>query len=211
MADWIFSIVDRLGAVGVGLLILLENLIPPIPSELILPLAGFRARAGAMDVVLVWACATAGSLLGALVLYAVGAGLGYERLQRLASKRWFVLVGVSDLERGRTLFERRGGWIVLLGRCVPVVRSAVSVPAGLARQPIGRFVALTAVGSGVWNAVFIGAGWLMGEHWDRVEAWLGPVSYVVVGLVVVGVVWLAVRKRRAAKGVRRGGAHRLRR
>ncbi|GEL24949.1 alkaline phosphatase [Pseudonocardia sulfidoxydans NBRC 16205] len=207
MADWIFAIVDRLGAVGVGLLILLENLIPPVPSELILPLAGFRARAGAMDVVLVWACATAGSLLGAVILYAVGAGLGYERLQRLASKPWFVLVSVTDLERGRRLFDRWGGWIVLIGRFVPVVRSVVSVPAGLARQPIGRFVLLTAIGSGIWNAVFIGAGWTMGEHWDQVEGWLGPASYVVVGLVVAGVVWLAIRRRRSGYQ----GVHRLRR
>ena len=207
MADWIFSIVDRLGAVGVGLLILLENLIPPIPSELILPLAGFRARVGAMDVVLVWAFATAGSLLGAVILHAVGAGLGYERLQRLAAKRWFILVSVADLERGRRLFERWGGWIVLLGRFVPVVRSIVSVPAGLARQPIGRFVVLTTIGSGIWNAVFIGAGWMMGEHWDQVEGWLGPASYVVVGLVLVGIVWLVIRRRRSAYV----GVHRLRR
>ncbi len=194
MADWVFSIVDRLGAVGVGLLILLENVIPPIPSEVILPLAGFRARAGAFDVVTVWAAATAGAVLGALLLYALGVWLGYERLHRLAGKRWFVLTGQKDLERGHALFENHGGKVVLLARCVPFLRSVVSIPAGVVGMPIGRFALLTAIGSGLWNALFVGLGWYLGENWSAVEQWIGPVSYVVLGLVAVGVVVLVVRK-----------------
>lgn len=200
MADWIFSIVDRLGAPGVGFLIFLENVIPPIPSELILPLAGFRARTGTLDLWWVWPAATAGSVLGALVLYAVGALLGYERVYALSGKRWFILSSQKDLERGHTLMESHGGKIVLLARCVPLIRSVVSIPAGLARMPLWRFTALTAIGSGVWNAVFIGLGWYLGENWDQVESAMGPASYVVLALVLVGIAWLVVRRLRARNG-----------
>jgi membrane protein DedA with SNARE-associated domain len=194
MADWVFAVVDRLGAVGVGLLILLENVIPPIPSEVILPLAGFRARSGAFPVLAVWLAATAGSVLGALVLYALGAWLGYDRLHRLAGHRWFIFVSQTDLKRGDAVFHRNGDKVVLLGRCVPFLRSVVSIPAGIERMPVLRFVALTAIGSGVWNALFIALGWVLGENWAQVQGWLGPVSYVVLGILVLGLVVLAVRR-----------------
>jgi membrane protein DedA with SNARE-associated domain len=194
---WVISVVDRLGAVGVGLLILLENLVPPVPSEVILPLAGFRARAGGIDPWLLWPAATAGSVLGALVLYRLGAWLGYERLHRLAGRRWFVLTGQRDLERGRRLFDAHGGKMVLLARCVPFVRSVISIPAGVAGMGLRRFVLLTTVGSGVWNALFLGLGWLLGEHWSRVQDWFGPVSAVVVTALIGGLVVSAVRKARS--------------
>ncbi|MGH3613117.1 MAG: DedA family protein [Pseudonocardia sp.] len=197
MADWVFSIVDRLGAAGVGLLILLENLIPPIPSEVILPLAGFRARIGALNVFWVWPAATTGSVVGAVLLYGLGKWLGYDRLHTLAGRHWFVVLGQKDLDRGRRLFDDHGGKMVLLGRCVPFVRSVVSVPAGVAGMPITWFVLLTAIGSGIWNALFLGLGWILGENWDSVQGWLGPVSYVVLGLLAVGLVALGVRKVRA--------------
>jgi membrane protein DedA with SNARE-associated domain len=198
VADWVFSIVDRLGAVGVGLLILLENILPPIPSEVILPLAGFRARTGALNVVAVWPAATAGSVLGALLLYGLGAWLGYDRLHRLAGHRWFVFVSQKDLERGEAVFERHGGKVVLLARCVPFLRSVVSIPAGISGMPLMRFVVLTAIGSGVWNAAFIALGWVLGENWEQVETWLGPVSYVVLALLAVGLVALIVRRLRGS-------------
>ena len=197
MTQWVFSIVDRLGELGIGLLIFLENVVPPVPSEVILPLAGFRARTGALNVWLAWPAATAGSVLGAIVLYGLGAWLGYDRLHALAGKRWFFLTSQKDLDRGQRIFGRHGGKVVLLGRCVPVIRSLVSIPAGIVRMPLPRFLLLTAIGSGVWNALFIGLGWYLGDHWDRVQTWLGPVTYVVLGLALVGLVWLAVRKVRA--------------
>jgi membrane protein DedA with SNARE-associated domain len=197
VTQWVFSIVDRLGELGIGLLIFLENVVPPVPSEVILPLAGFRARTGALNVWLAWPAATAGSVLGAIALYGLGAWLGYDRLHALAGKRWFFLTSQKDLDRGQRIFDRHGGKVVLLGRCVPVVRSLVSIPAGIVRMPLPRFLLLTAIGSGVWNALFIGLGWYLGDQWDRVQTWLGPVTYVVLGLALVGLVWLAVRKVRA--------------
>jgi membrane protein DedA with SNARE-associated domain len=196
VGDWVFEVVDRLGAAGVGLLILLENVIPPIPSEVILPLAGFRASTGALNVVAVWPAATAGSVLGALLLYTLGAWLGHARLRRLAGSRWFLLASQRDIDRGRELFDRHGGKVVLFGRCVPFLRSVVSIPAGIERMPLLRFVVLTAVGSGLWNAAFVGLGWILGENWGRVSGWLGPFGYVVIGLVVAGLAVLAVRKLR---------------
>jgi membrane protein DedA with SNARE-associated domain len=198
VAEWVFEVVDRLGAAGVGLLILLENLIPPVPSEVILPLAGFRARTGALNVVAVWPAATAGSVLGALLLYGLGAWLGYDRLHRLAGHRWFVFVSQKDLERGEAVFERHGGKVVLLARCVPFLRSVVSIPAGISGMSLMRFVVLTAIGSGVWNAAFIALGWVLGENWEQVETWLGPVSYVVLALLAVGLVALIVRRLRGS-------------
>lgn len=199
VADWIFGIVDALGALGVGLLILLENVIPPIPSEVILPLAGFRARTGALNVLTVWPAATAGSVLGALLLYGLGAWLGHERLRDLAGHRWFIFASQKDIDRGDELFDRHGGKVVLLARFVPFLRSVVSIPAGISGMPLLRFTLLTAIGSGVWNAAFIWLGWVLGENWNTVERWLGPVSYVVIGLLVVGLVVLAIRRRRSGQ------------
>ncbi len=197
MADWVFSIVDRMGSLGVGLLILLENLIPPIPSEVVLPLAGFRASTGALNVVAVWVWSTVGSVVGALILYGLGAWLGYDRLHRLAGHRWFVISSQKDLERGQDFFERHGSKVVLLARFVPFLRSVVSIPAGVVGMPVVKFLTLTAIGSGVWNAAFVALGWLLGEKWDSVQNWLGPVSYVVLGLLAVGLIWLVVRKMRS--------------
>lgn len=194
MAAWVFSFVDRLGAAGVGLLILVENLIPPIPSEVILSLAGFRAKAGALNVWLVWPAATAGSVTGALVLYGMGRWLGYDRLCRLAGHKWFILISPKDLDRGNRLFRDHGSKIVLLARMVPIIRSIVSVPAGMAGMPTPRFVLFTAIGSGIWNAVFIALGWYLNENYEVVGKWLGPVSYVILGLIVVGLVWLGIRR-----------------
>ena len=187
----------RQGSLGVGLLILLENLIPPIPSEVVLPLAGFRASTGTLNVVGVWVAATAGAVVGALLLYGLGAWLGYDRLHRLAGHRWFVVASQRDIDRGHELFERHGTRMVLFARCVPFLRSVVSIPAGISGMPLLRFAVLTAIGSGVWNAVFIALGWWLGERWDQVQSWLGPVSYVVVGLLVIGLGVLVVRKLRS--------------
>jgi membrane protein DedA with SNARE-associated domain len=137
-----------------------------------------------------------GAVAGALLLYGLGAWLGYDRMYRLSGKPWFILASRNDLHRGHELFDRHGGKVVLFARCVPFLRSVVSIPAGFLGMPVLRFTVLTAIGSGVWNAVFIALGWWLGERWDQVQNWLGPVSYVVIGLVVIGLIVLIVRKLR---------------
>jgi membrane protein DedA with SNARE-associated domain len=194
ITDWVFRLVDAMGAVGVGLLLFLETVVPPIPSELILPLAGFRARDGDLNVFAVWTTATIGALVGALVLYYLGAWLGYDRLHALAGKRWFILATRADVERGYALFTRYGSWLVLVARCIPIIRSLISLPAGVARMPLPKFLAFTAVGSGIWNAALIGAGWALADNWDRVEGYLSPVSKVVLALGVGFVIFLVVRR-----------------
>lgn len=188
------DVIERLGAVGVGLLIFLENVLPPIPSEVILPFAGFTAEQGKLNAAAAWFAATVGALAGALLLYGIGAVVGEERLRELSRKRWFVFFGEKDFDRGDRFFDRYGAWVVFFGRFIPLVRSVVSVPAGLERMALPRFVALTFVGSGIWNAVFITAGWILGDNYDRVESYVGPASYAVAGLLALVGLWLVWRK-----------------
>jgi membrane protein DedA with SNARE-associated domain len=194
VSDWVVDVIERLGALGVGLLIFLENVLPPIPSEVILPFAGFAAQRGELNVVAAWLAASIGSLAGALLLYGIGAFIGEDRLRELSRKKWFVFFGEKDFDRGDRFFERFGSQVVFFARFIPLVRSVVSVPAGLDRMNLGRFVLLTLAGSAIWNAVFIGAGWGLGENWDVVEGYMGPLSYLVVALLAVALVLLVVRK-----------------
>lgn len=199
LADWVVDVVDSVGEPGVGALIALENLLPPIPSEIILPFAGFSSSRGDINVVLAWVAATVGALVGAWILYGVGRLLSYERVHELAGRRWFVLFGQGDLERGEKFFGHYGNYIVLFGRCIPLVRSVVSVPAGLDEMPIVRFSLLTILGSGVWNAIFIALGYQLGERWEQVEEWVAPASYAVLALLLVALAWLVVRKVRGSR------------
>ncbi|WP_392544630.1 DedA family protein [Oryzobacter telluris] len=192
----VIGIIESIGEVGVGLLIALETILPPIPSEVILPFAGFAAHDGKLNLYLAWACATLGSLLGAGVLYALGVKFSYERLHHLAEKKWFFLFGVRDLERGMRFFDDHGSAVVLVGRFIPLIRSIVSVPAGLDAMPLPRFLALTALGSGLWNAIFIGIGYRLGAEYELVEQYMGPVSKGVVAVVALVLVWLIVRRLR---------------
>lgn len=200
VAGWVVDVIDSIGAVGVGALIALENIFPPIPSEVILPFAGFSAARGSLDPFLAWVAATTGAVVGAYVLYGIGALVGYDRVHQLAGKRWFVLFSQRDLARGERFFHDHGGKVVLLARFVPFLRSVVSVPAGFARMPLGRFTLLTAIGSGAWNALFIYAGYRLGDRWDQVQQYLQPLSYTVVAaLLIVGALLVArqVRHRSA--------------
>ena len=202
MTDRIVELIQQIGELGVGLLILLETVLPPIPSEVVLPFAGFAAADGRINPYLAWLAATVGSLLGAYLLYWLGAALSYERLHHLAGKPWFFLFGQRDLERGQRFFEERGEVVVLIGRFIPFIRSVVSVPAGLTRMPLLRFGILTTVGSGLWNAVFIYAGYRLGDNYAAVEHYLGPMSKAVSAIVVLVVIWLVVRRLRERRMAR---------
>lgn len=192
------DVMDALGELGVGVLVALENLFPPIPSELVLPLAGYLASRGRMELWLVVVAATLGSVVGALALYEVGARVGRSRVRRLVDR--LPLLEAEDLDRAEGWFARHGHASVLLGRCIPVVRSLVSVPAGVERMPRLRFTALTALGSGVWNAAFVGAGYALGAQFSEVERYSGYVNgvvYVAIAVLVGLGVRRAVRRARA--------------
>ncbi len=202
VTERLLEVVEGVGEVGVGVLVALENLFPPIPSEVILPFAGFQADRGELNLVLAWVAATVGALVGALVLYGLGAWVGSERLHELSGKRWFVVLSQKDYERGERIFERHGAKFVLFGRCIPLVRSVVSVPAGVARMPLVQFCAYTVAGSAVWNALFIGAGYQLGRNYDRVEVWVQPIAYLVLAAFVLWAAWLTVRKLRRLRTTR---------
>ncbi|MFM8993868.1 MAG: DedA family protein [Actinomycetota bacterium] len=197
IAAWVQDVIERLGAVGVALLVVLENVFPPIPSEIVLPFAGFVAQRGDGSVVVMIIAATIGAVVGALILYGVAAIIGPVRLTAFITRfgRWFG-VKPADLVRAEQWFDRHAVAAVLLGRCVPLIRSVVSVPAGFRRMNIVPFVAYTALGSAIWNTALIGAGAILGDQWERVEPYVATLQYVVIAAIVVFVVRFAVTKLR---------------
>lgn len=184
MFDWITGFVARGGYLGVFLLMLAENIVPPIPSELIMPLAGFTAARGQLGFVAVVIAGTAGSVLGALFWYRVGRRLGAERVKRFAARhgRWLTL-SPADVDRAIARFGRRGATAVFFGRLVPTVRTLISVPAGIAGMPLPAFLAWTTLGTGLWTALLAGAGYLLQGQYGLVADYLDPVSAVAVGLI----------------------------
>ncbi len=195
MTDWVQ---DALGGgsylVLMGFLVL-ENLFPPIPSEIILPFAGALVDEGAMSFVLAVAFATLGAVTGALILYAVGRFGGRPLIYRF---RWILRLSEAELDRADAWFDKRGLWIVLFGRLIPGVRSVVSIPAGASEMPLRQFVPLTALGSAAWSALLIGAGWALGAKWEEasavIESYKGVV-YVVIGLALLAAVAYLLRRR----------------
>ncbi|MFI0979151.1 DedA family protein [Streptomyces sp. NPDC021093] len=206
--QWINSLMETMGAPGAGLAIALENLFPPLPSEVILPLAGFAAGTGQMSLwaALLWT--TAGSVVGALALYGVGALLGRDRTVAIAAK--LPLVKVSDIERTEAWFAKHGAKAVLFGRMIPIFRSLISVPAGIERMSIPVFLGLTTLGSAVWNTLFVLAGYLLGDNWEEVTGYVSVYSKVVLvvaGLAVVAFVGMRVLKKKKGKGARKQAQH----
>jgi len=189
ITGFLLDLVDKLGPVGVGLAILLETVIPPIPSEAVLGAAGVLIRRGDMNVVWVVVCATIGSLLGAIFFYWLGRILGPRRSHAFLDR--LPLVETEDVDRTFDWFERHGRSAVFFGRMVPIVRSFVSVPAGVVKMPFWQFLLYTAGGSLIWNSVLIGLGVAAGK-W--VEANLHWLDYAVVTVAVLAVAWMVYRR-----------------
>ncbi|MGZ5401138.1 MAG: DedA family protein [Nocardioides sp.] len=190
--DWLVMLMRTIGAPGVGVATALETVFPPIPSEVVLPLAGFTASQGHYGVVAAVVWATIGSVAGALLLYCVGRAWGLERV--LATADRIPLVGADDVQRSIDWFGRNGRSAVLLGRLVPGVRSLVSIPAGIDRMPLPQFLAFTTLGSLVWNAALIASGYLLGSQWNRVERYVGYMSHLVYLLLVAAFVVFVARR-----------------
>jgi membrane protein DedA with SNARE-associated domain len=192
ITDTISDIIDALGYLGVAGLVAFENLFPPIPSEVVLPLAGFVAGNGDASLTGMIIAATVGSVVGAWILYAISALIGPERLHAFIVKfgRFFG-VKSKDLARAEAWFDRRADAAVLIGRCVPLIRSIVSIPAGFRRMPFVRFTVLSAIGSLVWNIALISAGAILGDRWERVGDVVGLLQGAVI-IVIVGLVGLFI-------------------
>ena len=188
------DLIDTLGYVGLVVLMAVEHVFPPIPSEVVLPLAGFEVARGNMTFGGALAAATAGSLIGSSFLYALARAGGRPLVLRLRS---VLRLTEEDLDRAERRFERHSAWVVVLGRMVPGIRSAVSVPPGLLRMPFRRYLALTLVGSLIWNAALILAGQQLGSRWSEVGDVVGPVAHwVLIAVIPLIVVFFLVRRRR---------------
>lgn len=199
IAGWAVSLMETLGGAGVAILIAIENLFPPIPSEVILPLAGFTASQGTsfgLVEAIVWA--TVGSVVGALLLYSIARLFGRERTR--AFLNWLPLTKESDVDKTEAFFERYKVPTVFFGRMLPIFRSLISLPAGVVKMNLGVFLALTTVGSAMWNTALVGAGYVLGENWSVVEGYVGVLSKIVlVGALLAVIVWIVMRLRESRR------------
>ncbi|KPN22241.1 DedA family protein [Arthrobacter sp. Edens01] len=195
VAQWAVDIMEAIGAPGAGLAIALENLFPPLPSEVILPLAGFAASQGNFSLVeaLIWT--TLGSLLGAWALYGLGAWLGRDRMRAIVAK--VPLVDIEDVDKVEAWFNRHGYKAVFFGRMIPIFRSLISIPAGIEKMPMLKFLGLTFAGSLIWNSIFVFSGYFLGESWHIVEEYAGIFQKIVIAAVLVGGIWYLTTKIRS--------------
>lgn len=197
LAGWVADVMETLGAVGVGALVALETLFPPIPSEVVLLLAGFLSGQGSMNLAAVILMATIGSLVGSYALYGLGAALGRTRFMQIVD--WMPLVDIADIEKAEVWFGRHGGKAVFLGRLVPLIRSGISVPAGLTRMPLLKFTLYTVTGSFIWNTLFIVLGYVLGDQWEDAGRYSDWISNAVLAAIALVAVWLVVRYLRRRK------------
>lgn len=193
--DWVLTVIDTLGYPGLALVMFLENIFPPIPSEVILPLAGFRTITGEFNVVTVVLVAMLGAVAGAWVFYGLGRLLDESRIRWLIRNygKW-LLLQESDLDKSLEWFHHYGDTVIFFGRLVPIVRSLISIPAGTAKMNPLRFTFFTALGTGVWNVVLVVAGRLLGQNWGRVVDFVSAYQNVILVLGVAAVAWFVVKR-----------------
>ncbi len=202
MLEFAVSIIERIGVLGAGLLIALETVIAPLPSEVVLLLTGVNVSEGNFSFLGALLITTTGSLVGASLLYAAGYFLSADRLENLIARYGkFLGLTVGDLRKTLSWFERYGSPLVLFGRLVPIVRSLVSIPAGLVQMNVAKFLVLTALGSGIWNTIWISLGFTLGENWHIAEQYsvvLDYIAYAVLGAALIYLLYRFVRRRRAS-------------
>ena len=198
LAGAMVDLMDKLGLLGAGIAVGLDNLFPPIPSELVLPLAGFAASQGTFSLAGALIATTLGSVIGATILYAIGAVFGRERSLAIFDK--VPLLKISDFERTEAWFAKHGSKAVFFGRMVPIFRSLISLPAGVERMNLALFLTLTTIGSLIWNSIFVVAGYRLGRDWDKVERYADGFQKLVIGLVLVVVIgFVVIRVRELVK------------
>jgi membrane protein DedA with SNARE-associated domain len=198
MHGWVIEFVDRLGAVGVALLMLAENVFPPLPSEVIMPLAGYLSARGDMNFVLAIAAGTVGSLVGAAFWYWVGRRVSYERFCDWVQTHgiWLAMTP-ADVDRVVRWFEGRGRYAVLVGRVVPFVRTLISVPAGFSGMPLPRFLLLSCIGTAIWTTTLAAAGRMLGQQFEDVDRLVGWATWAFIAAAAVGYVYRVIRIRRS--------------
>jgi len=201
MSDWVVRLIEQSGYLGVGFLMFLETLFPPIPSEVIMTVAGVATAQGKMDFTLTVAAGTAGAMLGNIFWYLVARALGHDRLRPFVDRygTWLT-VSWADVERAHRWFERYGVTIVLVGRVMPTIRSLISVPAGLLDMRFRNFVMASTIGTAVWTALLAGAGYKLQENFEDVGRVIGPISNVIIGMLVLIYIGRLFSRRRRGPG-----------
>ena len=195
LAEWIPNVMNQLGYWGIGLLMFLENLFPPIPSELIMPLAGFTVAKGQMDFILVIVAGVVGTILGAFPWYYVGKFISEERLEHLADKygKW-IIISSKDIKKANNWFNEHGGKAVFFCRLVPGVRTLISLPAGINNMPLIPFTLYSTLGTTIWVTFLTFLGYKLGNNYELVDQYLGPVSKIVLAIIVIFFILWIVRK-----------------
>ncbi|ENQ6502284.1 TPA_asm: DedA family protein [Listeria monocytogenes] len=189
METWITSIMADFGYIGIFVLIMVENLFPPIPSEIILTFGGFMTTVTSLNVVMVIIVATLGSVVGAILLYKVASYFGKERLTKIVLKYGRILwLKESDIERAENFFLKYGSWAVFLCRMIPLIRSLISIPAGMTKMKMSKFLILTTAGSLLWNTVLIGLGAMLGESWSEIVVFMDSFSTIIYSIIAILVV-----------------------
>ncbi len=197
MSEWIIQLIDQTGYLGVAFLMFLETVFPPIPSEVIMPVAGLAAARGKMDIFAVIASGTLGAMLGNYFWYLAARVVGLERFKPLIEKygRWLTF-DWAEIERAEKLFGRQGWAIVFFGRMLPTLRSLISIPAGLLHMRLSTFVIWSTIGTTGWTALLGFSGWALGQQFGTVETVVGPLSTAVLVVIAIGYVWRLVRWKR---------------
>lgn len=197
MNDWVTNMVESMGYLGVGLLMMLENVFPPIPSELVMPLAGYVCSKGQMNLWLAIAAGSVGTLIGTLPWYGLARWLDREKVRDWIDRHGhWLTVDNDELDRAERWFDRHGAWMVIVGRLVPGIRTLISVPAGFCRMPLLKYLLYSALGTVVWTGILAYLGKVLGERYETIGKYVGPVSYVVLGTMLLIYVVRLVRMRR---------------
>ncbi|WP_151734290.1 DedA family protein ['Paenibacillus yunnanensis' Narsing Rao et al. 2020] len=193
MKTWITDIMEQFGYLGIFLMLALENIFPPIPSEIILPFGGFMTTTSGLTIPGVLVASTLGSLLGAVILYWIGRLLDVERLERIVD-RWGGIIRIkkSDIRKADAWFDKYGYWTVLFCRMVPLVRSLISIPAGMSNMKFGVFMIFTTIGTLGWNTLLVLLGAALGENWEDIGGYIDTYSNFVYALLAAGIVVLGI-------------------
>jgi len=203
MDNWVTGVMEQLGYIGVFLMMLLENVFPPIPSEIVLPFGGFLTTHTDMTFIGVIVVATAGAVIGAVILYGIGLLLDVETLEKIIDRWGHILrIKKEDIHKADAWFDKYGYWAVFFCRMVPLVRSLISIPAGMSNMHFWMFFIFTTAGTLIWNTLLIGAGVFLGENWRDILGFMGVYSniiYAIIAIAVVIFVVLFIKKRRKKK------------
>lgn len=200
MQSWVTDIMEQFGYLGVFIMMALENLFPPIPSEVVLPFGGFLTTYSSLTMIGVITASTLGSVIGAMILYSIGLWMDVERLENIIERHGHLLrVKKQDIHQANEWFVAHGYWTVFICRMIPLVRSLISIPAGVSHMKFSAFILLTTLGTLIWNVILISVGVLLGENWEKILAFMKVYSGIVYLMLIIGgliILYLYIRKKR---------------